>query len=972
MYSINYSHAGASKVWYCVPASAADDFENTAAETVYLDPCTTMKEEQGASAQACQDAVAEALAGKTTTMSPKYLVNKGIPVYRAVQEAGSYVITFPRSYHSGFSTGFNLGEAVNFVLSDWWPFGEHAGQLYKSLNRQQIISHEQVLCDDAVALAVKLDEHNKVELDKEDRPVAIAFVAMMQQIHQLRESFQTKKIVQIATCSPDIASDAVEMRASIPCTWCSHQGFLASAVVDARKPQNQWEHVCLDCAARIADGDVLVGSGEDVCAPSSHMMVYLKPLWSTMEGTAKIFTALLAPQPVVEANDTSGSGGGEAAAAAAVVHQSLSLEGCSANAIENPERLSKYTWTELDDPVLYAPSWVAKQPQSTGTVSNKTDSDDGGDETHEPSQPGEKRSFRKRSRDEDVSWDSLLEEEEKGKGAPFSPTSMATPTATASCKPSPASLKKQEVTFIYKASASFSPTYDATFFREDFVVLPGKETPLSRKVYKFSSSKELVIGGSDIVKAISPDQAKCRAFSRYLGSKFYSATYGDASAPDRYMVFIKGHGHSRSPAIGKSGAKVLLNSEKMKQGEDYGALCAALGGVWDDMSGDSDEELDIVGNEEKEGAAIAVAPTSAPVAMKPTQINKTPDSSAQGAKEKKDDVSTGKPQQGVVEEEPEVAEGTAKSVKDFLHNTEPFSSSPKGAEEEVATGAAGAAGRVFNNTEKRFAPFPALFNTEDSPSPCLPSAIAQFLPSVDMEHSIVADPQEIDIEIEAESNKRTCDGNAAGKNSGHSKRTRGTIPTNGGTTALTSSTRLEDVKVPRLEADELTNFDLMEAEFLRSAAALKTPAAVAAAAPQQLPPRPPPVAAKHFVPQSQPQQVALAPTSLPHPTFNPQYNGYTSLPSVFTTSPQHQQQQQQCCYHHHQPSMGPFDARVGWLQNCQVMPSGSNWNAGNTTNTGAFPANHQHVDTNNYHDKQKDVYPLFVPPHHHHQQQRGI
>jgi len=419
MYSINYAHAGASKIWYCVPACGADDFENTAAETVYRTPYTTMKQEQGASAQACHQAVAKALAGKTTSMCPKYLVNKGIPVYRAVQEAGSYVITFPRSYHSGFSTGFNLGEAVNFVLSDWWPFGEHSRRLYKSLNRQQIISHEQVLCDDATAVAEKINTLNKIELDIEDRPVAIAFVAMMQQVHRLRETFQTKNIIQVANCSPDTPSDAAEMRASVPCERCSHHSYLVSAVVDARKPQYLWEHVCLECAAPLAEGDVDDG---DVNAPSSHLMVYVKPLWSTMEDIFKVFTSVLAKQPVLEANGARsfGSGSNEAAA---VVHQSLSLDGCCANAIENVETLNKYTWTELDEPVLYTPSWVAKQPQPTKTLSASADGNDG-NESHQVSQlEEEKRPFRKRSCDEYDLRGSLLKK--KGKNAPFPALPMA-------------------------------------------------------------------------------------------------------------------------------------------------------------------------------------------------------------------------------------------------------------------------------------------------------------------------------------------------------------------------------------------------------------------------------------------------------------------------------------------------------------------------------------------------------------------
>ncbi|CAN7118531.1 unnamed protein product [Brassica rapa subsp. narinosa] len=52
-----------------------------------------------------------------------------MPVYKVVQRLGEFIVTFPMAYHAGFSHGFNCGEAVNFAMGDWFPFGAIAGML---------------------------------------------------------------------------------------------------------------------------------------------------------------------------------------------------------------------------------------------------------------------------------------------------------------------------------------------------------------------------------------------------------------------------------------------------------------------------------------------------------------------------------------------------------------------------------------------------------------------------------------------------------------------------------------------------------------------------------------------------------------------------------------------------------------------------------------------------------------------------
>ncbi|KAF2306680.1 hypothetical protein GH714_020384 [Hevea brasiliensis] len=108
LFSINYHHTGAPKTWYGVPGHAALQFEK-----VVLDHVT--------------------------------LLQHSVPVYKAVQMPGEFVVTFPRAYHAGFSNGFNCGEAVNFALGDWFPFGELASKRYARIGMMAILPCEEIL-----------------------------------------------------------------------------------------------------------------------------------------------------------------------------------------------------------------------------------------------------------------------------------------------------------------------------------------------------------------------------------------------------------------------------------------------------------------------------------------------------------------------------------------------------------------------------------------------------------------------------------------------------------------------------------------------------------------------------------------------------------------------------------------------------------------------------------------------------------
>lgn len=143
-HSINFMHAGAPKTWYGVPGHAACTFE-----------------------AAMKEAVPELLASEagllykmTTMLPPRTLAEAGVPVCRLLQRAGSFVITWPRAYHAGFSHGLNMAESSNFATPDWLPWGRMAVDAYRSQpgTRRPCFTHE-LLLTTLARRAVRLPSH---------------------------------------------------------------------------------------------------------------------------------------------------------------------------------------------------------------------------------------------------------------------------------------------------------------------------------------------------------------------------------------------------------------------------------------------------------------------------------------------------------------------------------------------------------------------------------------------------------------------------------------------------------------------------------------------------------------------------------------------------------------------------------------------------------------------------------------------
>ncbi|KAA1116707.1 hypothetical protein PGT21_023376 [Puccinia graminis f. sp. tritici] len=197
-YSINYHHWGDTKTWYGVPGE-----EDTKLEEAMKTAAPELFEQQP-----------DLMFQLVTLMSPARLGRAGVQTYVCDQRPNEFVITCPRSYHSGFNHGLNLNEAVNFCLPDWLPEGKLCVQHYKALQKMPVFSHDELL------VTIFLNEKGP----KVSRWLLPHFRDMVEREIADRQTALT----QIANLSPDIVIEPAELpEDQVQCHHCKAFAFLS-------------------------------------------------------------------------------------------------------------------------------------------------------------------------------------------------------------------------------------------------------------------------------------------------------------------------------------------------------------------------------------------------------------------------------------------------------------------------------------------------------------------------------------------------------------------------------------------------------------------------------------------------------------------------------------------------------------------------------------------------------------------------
>lgn len=120
--SANYCHRGAAKRWYGIPALHAGQLE-----AIMRQAAPDLFKKQP-----------DLLHQLVTLMLPRELALRGVPVVAALQGPNEFIVTYPKVYHAGFNTGFNVNEAVNFTMDLWVPYGAQLVADYRALAKENV------------------------------------------------------------------------------------------------------------------------------------------------------------------------------------------------------------------------------------------------------------------------------------------------------------------------------------------------------------------------------------------------------------------------------------------------------------------------------------------------------------------------------------------------------------------------------------------------------------------------------------------------------------------------------------------------------------------------------------------------------------------------------------------------------------------------------------------------------------------
>ncbi|KRZ30022.1 Lysine-specific demethylase 5A [Trichinella pseudospiralis] len=246
---------GDLKTWYGVPGSDADLLEKAirimAPELFHKQP--------------------DLMHQLVTLIDPVLLRKHGVHVYSIHQFPGEFVLTFPRSYHAGFNHGFNCAEAVNICPPDWIPIGRKCVDLYKSVSRLPVFSHDEVIFkmawDKNLNKKLLMAVYTDVQVAYEREKVA-------------KQDIENLKLVEEQCKFEELPDD------SRKCVDCATTLFL-SAIECRCKPKSRM--ACLQHARSVCRLCNIKNCKLRYRLTLSEIQILVDQLWSRIEGSEEWF-----------------------------------------------------------------------------------------------------------------------------------------------------------------------------------------------------------------------------------------------------------------------------------------------------------------------------------------------------------------------------------------------------------------------------------------------------------------------------------------------------------------------------------------------------------------------------------------------------------------------------------------------------------------------------------------------------------
>ena len=120
--------------------------------------------------------------------------------------------------------GFNCGEAVNFAVSGWFPFGAEATRRYAHLRMMPMIPFEELLCNEAMliykAAPKNIKGSNNTILNLEsNHATKLSFIRLMQSYDDALSKLQKGSIENCSSSSNSLGT--------VVCSLCRRDCYVA-------------------------------------------------------------------------------------------------------------------------------------------------------------------------------------------------------------------------------------------------------------------------------------------------------------------------------------------------------------------------------------------------------------------------------------------------------------------------------------------------------------------------------------------------------------------------------------------------------------------------------------------------------------------------------------------------------------------------------------------------------------------------